>query len=210
MQTTSAAWTSLFAAGNCLLQPKAVINGTTYTDITPPVIKRALMQDGLSIGNVCAACCEFSIRTSNSIPKAAKVQLYMRLTDGTTSSEWLPAGEYYISRRATDPVTGIVTIQCFDALLKAGDEAPLMPWTDGSGNVMQDGNGNDIMFTASYPRDMSSLLDDILYLLGVELDSRTTLATGSIYMVTPDEHATINDLLGMIAAANGGRTVFTT
>jgi hypothetical protein len=51
VQTTSALWKSLWASGVATLESVAVINGVEYTDITPPVINRALMQEGLSVGN---------------------------------------------------------------------------------------------------------------------------------------------------------------
>ena len=122
MQTTSATWKALWASGDAWLDVRATINGTVYTAMTAPVINRAMMQQGLSIGSAVAATCSMTVRTTDTIPKSATVTLEMRLNDGTTASEWLPAGTYYISHRSRDPINGLVTLECYDAMLKSNAE----------------------------------------------------------------------------------------
>ena len=134
MQTTSQTWKSLWAGGNAYVETKAVINGTEYAEISNPVISRALMQNGCSIGNAVSATCQFAVRTNDTIPKSAEVVIKFRLNDGTTQSEWLNAGTFYISHRSRDPVTGVLTLECYDALLKANARMPdLRPWTTAGG-----------------------------------------------------------------------------
>ena len=87
MQTTSQTWKTLWASGNAHIETVAVIAGTTYTEISNPVISRAVMQNNLSVGNAVSASCVFSVRTSNSIPRSAEVQIKIRLTDGVTTSD---------------------------------------------------------------------------------------------------------------------------
>ena len=213
MQSTSATWRALWAGGNARLEAKAVIAGTEYTQMTAPVITRALAQDGMSVGNVVSATCQFSILTTASIPRAAQVQIQMRLTNGATASEWLPAGTFYISRRRRDPVTGALTLECSDALLKANAlmPDPLEPWTDGNGNALVTGTGDAICFSPTiYPQTMSDMLGVIAGMLGLELDGRNAIATGSAYVIDqPEAGTTLRDVLGRIGAANGGNWIVT-
>lgn len=192
MQTTSATWKTLWASGSALLEVKAVIGGTDRSAeiCAAPVIRRATMQNGLSVGNVVSATCTLTLRTTAAIARSASAALSMRLTDGTTASEWLPAGTFYISRRAKDPVTGLLTLECYDALLKAN-----AAWTPSAG---------------SWPRAMSSVVSELASLLGVSVDSRTTLITGASYVIDePTDGTSIRDVLSDIAACNGGNWIIT-
>lgn len=213
MQTTSQTWKDLWAAGNAWLETKAVINGTDYTEISNPVINRALMQNGCSIGNAVSATCQFSVRTSAAIPKSATVVIKMRLTDGTTTSEWLSAGTFYISHRQRDPVTGVLTLECYDAMLKANAQMPeLMPWTTAGGTVMTTQSGEWLYLSAHYPRKMADVLNDISLITGLAIDPATQIETGDDYIIGANDvggGATINHILCKIAAANGGNWIIT-
>ncbi|MBQ3268892.1 MAG: hypothetical protein IJH09_03130 [Clostridia bacterium] len=190
MQTTSAVWKALWAAGNAWLETRATIAGTVYTEMSNPVISRALTQYGLSIGNAVSATCQFSILTGASIPRAAEVVIEQRLNDGTTASEWLPAGTFYVSHRTRDAVTGLLTLECYDALLKAN-----ALWEPPSG---------------AWPRTMESVATALSALLGAALDSRTAIRTGAAYVIEkPEPGTTIHDVLALIAAANGGNWIIT-
>ena len=190
MQTTSATWKALWASGKAWLETRAVIAQSVYTQMSNPVIVRALTQQGPGVGNAVSATCQFAILTDDALPRAAAVRLEMRLTDGGTVSEWLPAGTFYISHRTRDAVTGVLTLECYDALLKANGEMP-------SAGV-------------TWPRAMADVAADVAQLLGVALDSRTTIKTGVAYMIeAPEPGTTIHDVLGRIAAANGGNWVIT-
>ena len=187
MQTTNATWRSLWASSTAWLETVATIGGTDYTEISNPVINRAVMQNGLSIGNAVSATCQFTVRTNTAIAKGATVQIKVRLTNGTTTSSWLPVGTFYIYHRSVDPVTGLLTLECYDALLKANALAD--EWD-------------------SYPSDMASFAYYMASEIGVDLDSDTTLKTGSIYTIEEySEGTTIHDLLCIIAAANGGNWI---
>ena len=189
MQTTSATWKALWASGTAWLETKAVINSTDYTEISNPVINRALMQSGLSVGNAVSSTCQFSVRTSDSIPRSAEVIIKARLNDGTAQSEWLNAGTFYISHRRRDPVTGILELECYDAMLKS--------------NAEYEASG-------SYPRAMATVVEEIADALGVDIDSRTTIETGDAYMVSlPEPDTSINAVLCGIAAVHGGNWIIT-
>ena len=188
MQTTSTTWKNLWAAGNARLETRAKIAGTAYTEMSNPVITRALTQQGLSVGNAVSATCQFSVLTSATIPRAATVVIEQRLTDGTTTSEWLPAGTFYIAHRTRDAVTGLLSLECYDALLKANAPMPSGTW----------------------PQSMANVTSALATALGVTLDSRTTIKTGANYVINePDPGTTIHDVLCRIAGANGGNWVIT-
>ena len=76
MQQTSATWKQLLAAG-AALEARATIGGVAYTDISAPVIRRAAMQNTLSIGNVAAASLSLVIRGAGVVSRSAAVHLEM-------------------------------------------------------------------------------------------------------------------------------------
>lgn len=212
MQNTSQTWKNLWAGGTARLEARAIIAGVVYTDMpTAPVINRALMQNGLSIGNAASATCQLSVRTTATIPKSAEVVIQYRLTDGTTASEWLTAGTFYISHRQRDPVTGVLALVCYDGLLKANATMPkLMPWTTNGGQVMTTKGGEWLYLSVHYPRTMAAVLNDILLITGFELAPDTQIAEGDGYVIDDvNPGTTINNVLGQIAAANGGNWIMT-
>lgn len=213
MQTTSQTWKDLWASGDARLEARAIIAGVEYTDISAPVINRALMQGGLSIGNAVSATCSFSVRNPGTIPKSAEVIVQKRLTDGTQTSEWLTCGTFYVSHRRRDPVTGTLELECYDALLKANADMPaLMPWTTKSGEPMRTASGELLYFSAHYPRTMAAVMDDIALMLGgaIRIDPATQIETGAAYTIDEVQRgARIVDVLRKIAAANGGNWIMT-
>lgn len=211
MQTTSQLWKDLWASGTAWLDVRAVIAGQEYTDFpSVPIITRGAMQEGLGIGNAVSAMCALSLRPLGTIPKAAEVQVSIRLNDGATVSEWLPAGTFYVSRRSRDPVTGVLSLECYDALLKANAVLTDVPWTTETGEVMTTETGEWMYFNAAFPCAMADLAADIALLLGTTIDPRTEIGTGAAYVVNslPDG-ATIHDALAAIATANGGNWIIT-
>lgn len=223
MQDTSATWKGLWASGQARMETVAEIAGEVYSAISAPRISRALTREGLTVGNAVSAACQFSLRPipaegppvadvvadmfladervvagenynpANLIPRAARVVIRMRLVGDEAASEWLEAGTFYISRRTRDAVTGVMELECYDALLKANAQMP-----------EQAQNG------AQWPRPMAEVAQWLAGLLGVELDARTELAAGDAYVIeAPEPGTTIHDVLGRIAAANGGNWIIT-
>lgn len=191
MQNVSSTWRTLWASGAARVEAKAVIAGVEYTDLpAPPVITRGTMQGKLDVGNAVSAACALSVRTGADLPRAAQVNVLMRLTDGETFSEWLPAGTFFIARRSADPVTGVVALECYDALLKAN-----AAWSPGEGD---------------WPRPMGDVAAALAAVLGVQIDSRTAIRSGANDVVDrPAAGTTVREMLGAIAAANGGNWVLT-
>lgn len=192
MQTTSDTWKSLAAMNSVRVEAKAIINGVEYTDIEPPVISRALMQNGLEVGNVVSAVCQFELETAANISKSAEAKIMARLVgyaDDNTPiySEWLQQGTFSISKRVNDPRMGVQFFECYDALLKTN-----AVWEPAS---------------SVWPQATSSILSEILGTLGLQLDSRTSIVS---YMFDePALGTTMRDVLGIIAQQNGGNWIVT-
>jgi len=211
MRQTSAEWKALWAAG-ARLEAVAEIAGAEHAGISAPEIERALSQDGLSIGNAAAAVCRFSVRTDAAIPASARVRLRMRLTDGARSSEWLAAGTYFISHRQRDPVTGLLTLECYDALLKANApcSAPAAALAAGNGALLATDGGAALAVRTAWPRPMALVAQQIALAIGTDWDARNAIGTGADYMMDePAAGTTMREVLEGIAAANGGSWIVT-
>lgn len=208
MQTTSATWKSLWASGEAMLETRAIIADVAYTQMTSPTISRALTQDGLSIGNAVAASCQFSVLAdAAAIPKAAPVRIEMRLRNGNSASEWLSAGTFYISHRSYDPVSGVLTVECFDALLRANADAPNGSgiWVTDQGVEVVTNAGENIVFGFDYPQTTGDMVAKIAALLGVTPDPRNVIASGTIE--APANGTTLQDILKKIGTLNGGNWI---
>lgn len=208
MQTTSAIWKTLWADGRAMLETRAIIADVAYTQMTSPTISRALTQDGLSIGNAVAASCQFSVlANAAAIPKAAPVRIEMRLRSGDTMSEWLPAGTFYISHRSYDPVSGVLTVECFDALLRANADAPPPSgiWVTDQGVEVVTNAGENIVFGFDYPQTTGDMVAKIAALLGVTPDPRNVIDSGTIE--APANGTTLQDILKKIGTLNGGNWI---
>lgn len=53
------------------------------------------------------------------IPRMAMLRPYVRLTNGVSTSEWIPKGVFWIDTRETDHVTQVMHLHGYDAMLKA-------------------------------------------------------------------------------------------
>jgi len=195
MQTRPTGWAERFAAAH-KTEYRFVVNNVAYTgsDIqSTPVLSKAFA-DRLSIGVCCSGTLRLAIRekANVTIPKAASVVAYCRLTapDGTDPTDWVEQGHYFISSRSSQ--NGILTLSCRDLMLKARssywDKTQIQAW----------------------PATMAAVVNDIAAAMGVAVDSRTQIKTGTAYKVTePDGKATMMDMLSGIAAAHAGNFVIT-
>lgn len=73
---------------------------------------------------------ELSVKLLNpafAIPRMALVEPYVRVTDGTQYSEWIPQGVFFIDTRETtnnDDDLPILSLHCYDAMLKTEADFP--------------------------------------------------------------------------------------
>lgn len=193
MRQRSDTWKTIAASGKFSMEVKAKIGDSEYTAISAPVIENTLLgDDTMSVGNCSAASMRVTIRTSDIIAAAAEVEIFARLTDGTTYSEWLTFGKYYISKRATS--NGLVSLECYDAMLKASQQYvdPTSSDTDRVG----------------WPKSMETCVNEIASRIGVSLDSRINYIVSSFDVDYPTNY-TMLEVLGYIGACNGGNWIIT-
>ena len=208
MQTVSSTYQALLAA-NAAKEVKAVIAGTTYEQDKLVSVKTsvALMQ-GLAVGNAVSAQLDLVIHTPGTIPRMAEIDLYVRLNDGTTQSEWLPKGVYFIDTREYDETADQLTVHAYDAMLKTEQ------------SFTQAGSQGE------WPRTDIAVVKEIAYRIGLStsasatdgIDSRTLAIITNGYAVqypgitledgTPqystDGAYSMREVLGYIGAMYGG------
>ena len=118
----------------------------------------------------------------------------MRLATAARASEWLPKGKYFIARRSADKRIGAVTIEGYDAMLKAGQV-----WL------------NEDYAGESWPMTQAEAVADIAARMGVEVDSRTVLSAAFPvpYPVDGNGEMVMREVLSAIAVSNAGNWVMT-
>jgi len=187
MQSVSATWSTLWAAGaHCVY--KAVIdtsNTITEKDILSISIYGGLFaQNTLSFGGCYSRMLKMSfVPGAISIPVMAKVQIYVQLDDGVTQSEWISKGIFYIDTRQTD-AAGVMHIVAYDAMLMT----------------------EQLFSFSTSPQLMSATAAEIATAIGVTIDSRTTFDTYYCNVVTG---YSMRQILGFIAVANCANWVIT-
>lgn len=201
MQTTSAIYKSLLHNPLAEKEIKAVIAGATYghDKIVSARVSGALFES-FSIGNTASRELDIEIVPQGTIPRQAKIQLYLRiiLRDDTgavtQSSEWIPKGEFFFSTRSTDKATGWMTVTAFDAMLKSEED-----WI------------NESYSETNFPMAASAAVADIAQRMGVEVDSRTSLSTAFTvaYPIGDSGSKTMREVLAEIAVANAGNWIIT-
>lgn len=212
MQTVPNGWAEFLAAEH-KVDFKAVINNVTYTysAIKSAQITKAMM-DKLTIGQAPSAMLDMVFLPSETIPEAAKVECYVRLTDYTPTvivtdelsnvirtddgyvltasytlgTDWIPFGTFYIDTRELG-ADGFMTITAYDRMLAAEQD---FPSTAGS-------------------MTMSAAVTYIAAALGIGVDSRTTELIANYGIDSPVGVYTMREVLCGIAAASGGNFIIT-
>lgn len=184
-------WVKLAARGRFQMEAKARIGEKDYVQISAPKIERNLMSAPLTVGGCSTATLSLSILTGDEIKSTSPVVIMGRLTDGKIYSEWLEFGTFYINQRDTS-FEGLVMIDCFDSMLKTNQN-----YLDGSDT------------SANWPKPMKAVVEEIAYRIGVGVDPRTKINTGSDYVVPYPSGKTMQQVLGDIGACHGGNWIIT-
>lgn len=181
------------------IDAKVIINEVEYTgsEIVEFEIDDSIASgDNLEIGTAISSGLTLTIRTSDTIPKNARVRPYIRLgfdlewmnaniewinaniswAEGYT--EWLPLGEFYIDERKFSEGTWKFT--CCDKLILANQSYET---------------------TLTFPATMNAVLNDACTQLGVVIDS--SLQINPAYMVPFNYDYTISEVIRYIAASHG-------
>lgn len=184
-QQTSELWKALWREKGTRKEYAFAINNVWYgaeAEISHSV-EHALF-DQFSIGNAMCATMTLDLY-ADEIPRGAEIKRYVRLVNGTRSSEWLPKGVFYTNRRSYED--GRWTIEAYDAMLKAD-----ITWTPRPG------------FT--FPATMEAAAQDIAASMEVELDQRNEYYPYTMNAYPEGEYMR-RDALMDIAAAHGGNWI---
>lgn len=196
MQTRPANWETLLYDINHKTEYRYIINGVEYTgDYVQgvPVIDKPMMLQPV-IGRCCTGTFTITVRQIPNvpIPKAAPVSVYCRLIsdDGQTVTDWIPQGQFWITKRSG--YGELITLTCRDGMILAGrsytDKTQITEW----------------------PAPMSDVFEEIVTLMNVDVDPRTVIYSGDTYKVDyPNEDFLMSEILCMIAAAHGGNFIMT-
>ncbi len=192
MRARSTLWKQIVEKGDYIIETKLSIGDKEYTEISAPVINRALMNDALSVGNCVSSSLSVSILMKDALQAATPIIVLGRICRGASYSEWLEFGTFYINQRDTS-YEGLVSISCYDAMLRT-NQSYLDPTVDTS---------------AEWPKSMKSVVKEIAYRLGVSIDSRTRIESGTDYIVPYPVDLTMMQVLGYIGACHGGNWIIT-
>lgn len=152
------------------------------------------MFDTPGIGGAAARQLDIEIYPIGTIPRQAKICVYVRLTLGAQASEWIPNGVFFISTRQKNKITGVLSITAYDAMLKAEET-----WL------------NSEYDTENWPMPQEEAAADIAARMGVELDERTVLDESFPVAYPVDENGdlTMREVLGYMAVASKGNWIIT-
>ena len=190
MRATSDLYKRLLANPGHVKEQRVVINGEIYDEsriVSAESYGGAFERDSLCIGSAVSRQADVNVCMPGDVPAGAEVRLSCRLTLGDESSEWVPKGTFYVDTPETDSETGVLSLHCFDAILKAE-----IPWEP----------DQDLVFPMSMPEAMRVTAA----IVGVEIDPRTEL--NEAYTIDyPATDTTIRQIWRWIAAAHGGNFI---
>lgn len=151
--------------------------------------------DKPSVGGTASQQLTVSLRVpSGAVPRMAEVAVRCRLAnhdDLTDVSGWLLTGVYFVDTRAYDRDSGVLTLTCYDAMLKT--EQDVM-------DVAAMGTSSD------WPMTETEVAEIIAGCMGLVVDPRTELADYDV--LYPAEYS-LREVLSHIAVANAGNWIVT-
>lgn len=214
MQTTSDVWKRIVATGDFNLESVAIVYGATgsdingtdgsdstgsykeYATITAPEIDGGLLQgDALAVGNTISNRLNFTLMTTDTIPKSARIRIKGRVVNNEETSEYIDFGTFWIDHR--EQTDDLIDIEAYDAM-KMGNQA----YADDSQAL-------------NWPKDIKTVVQRIAVQMGVSIDSRTVTeiindSVGDLQIITkPNEGDTLLTILGHIAEILGGNWIIT-
>ena len=132
------------------------------------------------------------LKPSETIPRMAEIRPQVRVTNGTSTSEWIPQGTYYIDTREetkNNDNMPVLTIHGYDAMLKT--EA-MYPSTVGT-----------------WPKTDSAVVSQIASTIGVSIDARTYDVMDKSYSISAPIGYTMRETLANIGAMYAGNWIIT-
>ena len=191
MQTTSELYKALLANPNHYAETMVKIGGVEYREDKLVMVKTTASifpGNDPTVGGCVARKIKLTVlKPDYTIPPMARLEPYVRLTDGIEHSEWIPKGKFYIDTRQADNVASesdALTIEGYCDILKAEADCPF--------------EGTD------WPATDIAVLQIIASDMGVELDQRTIDIVAKGYMIELPAQYSEREVLSAIAAMYGG------
>ena len=186
MQNVSATYTSLLS-GKHRAEWKVAVNHVDYGEdvIVDIQINRSIFADSPVLGACISAEIDLTmVKPSEDIPRMAYIEPYVRLTNGTISSEWLPKGKFYIDTReyTKNDAVDVLKIHGFDSMLMAEQLVPIN----------------------NYPQTDIEAVQEIATFLGVGLDDEALTQMDKWYTIPTPASYSCREVLGYIAAMYAG------
>lgn len=196
MYTVSATWSSLISSPLHWFETRADINGVSYykdTIINMSVQTQVFSESQPGVGGCVSGELSLSmLAPSVTIPRMATVEPYVRVTNGTTFSEWIPQGKFFIDTRETthnDDNLPVLSIHAYDAMLMTEADYP------------------STSHAWEYP-DID-VVNEIAATIGVGVDPRTTALMTDGYMIPLPAGYTMREVLSNIATMYVGNWIMT-
>lgn len=188
MRTPPANWTTLMAQPHTT-ETRVDIDGVSYYGFDGDsgvwsLETGASLFEKISVGNCHSGQINLVLVNPYTIPTMAKMEVYVRITNGTLTTSWVRKGVYFIDTREWDAQHEFLTITGYDAMLKAEQEyAKLTEITQ-------------------WGAPMRTVVNEIADIIGV--DVKNASAISNTYTVDYPNDLTMRSVLGYIAAAHGG------
>lgn len=186
MQTVSSTYTTILS-GKHRAEWKVAINGVDYGEgvLLEIEINRSVFASSPVLGSCISAEIDLSlIKPTVDIPRMALIEPYVRITNGTLTSEWLPKGKFYIDTRefTKNDAVDVMKLHGFDAMLMAEQLCPI----------------------ENFPMTDIQAVNAVSTFLGFTLDSDITSQVNHGYTVPIPAEYSCREVLGYIAAMYAG------
>ena len=202
MQTVSDLYNTIIAQTNHWFETRVRINGVYYGEtqlMSVTATNRIFGAEQPTVGGCISGELEVKMLAPTvAIPRMAEVRPYVRVTDGTQTSEWIPQGVFYIDTRETthnDNGLDILTIHCYDAMLKAETDYPST--------------------STSFPKSDVNVVKEIAKTMGLQssitatsgIDPRTLTLMNKNYQIGLPVGYSMREVLSRIAAMYAGNWI---
>ena len=130
------------------------------------------------------------LRPAGDIPPMALVRPWIRVTDGTDVSEWIPQGVFYIDTREysrNDDGLNTMRLHCFDAMLMTEQDYPPT--------------------ALAWPAEDTDVVQEIADFLGIGVDPRTWDIMAEAYTIGLPAGYSMREVLSRIGAMYAGNWV---
>lgn len=194
MYTTSLLYRTIIAEAEHWFETQVVIARNTCSQseiMSVSADYRMFTENQPTVGGCLAG--ELSVSLLNpafTIPRMALVEPYVRVTDGTQYSEWIPQGKFYIDTRETtnnDDDLPILSLHCYDAMLKTEADYPST--------------------THEWPLTDTDVVQEIAGTLGVGVDDRTWDLMTQGYEISLPAGYSMREVLSNIAGMYAGNWI---